>query len=643
MDFTQLLYVVLISTAFLTAIVWASVTLFQYVSSQVRPSDVIVVGMFTTTGGGLPADAKAVGTILAAKLERLKRLADREPSGFGLVQTPSLTSVPDQASEHRSETRRRLEGLNLKVKDLDVNAAVDAVRSLFAPARPTLEGNVTEIGNRFEIRAELLWKGKTIGGWVASRPKSAQIQDTLNDLYDDLLFQIIYDIPHNPRLHWWVQSKGDDEIPNWQALGAITLGLQALLTYEQSLEYSDLQDAIKYLQRIPVYAPGYALGHYFLALALGEDRQEERAASLFYQVERMQTSKTVKWSAKFQRAAAMLRRYQGPSAEEAAAKALDPLIDELRSASGAADSAIDEEKRFARRLLPMADAQLAYTYGTLLTLKSHWSKDALKKLSAEASKKAWQDFDAADKSWPSEGRERQEVERWLYNTQGYSKFRIAYYVDRAEALRTGRPAAEVGKQFREDCDAALRDLREANRVLPNNYEVLQNEAMILDDEDYDPEGNHLAEAEALYERTKLFVPRDYYQYERLARIYWRQLKANPPATIQSSLIVKGQSAVSVARENRYPEKSRTAEALGAYFSALQAKLATDVGNKSNYLRATIPSAELAVKLNAPSNIAHDTARLLIEVARELTDTDPKEQALKKEVLEVAHKLEALRS
>jgi hypothetical protein len=482
MGISQLLYVILLAAAFAAAIVWASVTLYQYLVSQIRPSDEIVVGTFTTAGQGLPTDPKTVGTVLASKLERLKRLAGREPSGFGLVQTPILTSVPGQVTERQSDARRRLEALNLKVKDLDVNAVVNAIRSMFAPARPTLEGQVTEIGDRFEIRAELLWKGDTIGGWAASRTKSAQIQDTLNDLYDDLLFEIIYDIPRNPRLHWWAKAKGDDEIPNWQTLEALTLGLQGLQTYEQTLEYADLQRAIKHLERIPVYAPGYALGHYFLAVALGEDRQEEIAAALLSQVERMATNKMLKWSAAFQRAAAMLRRYKGPPAEEAAKDVLGPLIKELQSTSNAANKQSSaEEKKFASRLLPMAYAQLAYTYGTLLTLKSTWTNEELKKGSKDASDEACKAFKEVGDKWSSE-RERQEVERWIYNTQGYSKFRIAQF-ERTKAVNANKSSIELNKEFGEACDAALKDLRKANEILPNNYEVLQNEAMILDDQD----------------------------------------------------------------------------------------------------------------------------------------------------------------
>lgn len=640
-DISQLLYVILLTTAFATAIVWASVTLFQYVRSQVRPSDEIVVGTFTTVGQGQPTDTKAVATILASKLERLKRLAGREPSGFGLVQTPILTSVPDQVSERQSDIRTRLQGLNLKVKDVDVNAMVDAIRSIFAPARPVLEGQVIDIGDRLEIRAELLWKGNTIGGWVASRTKPPQDpdQNTLNELYDDLLFQITFDIPRNPKLHWWAEGKGDDGVPNWQTLEALTLGLQSLQTYEQSLEYTDLQRSIKYLERIPINAPGYTLGHYFLAVALGEDRQEDRAASVLSQVEQMQPSKMLKWSATFQRAAAMLRRYKRPFAEEAAKAVLGPLINELRSVSDGKIQSSAEEMMFASRLLPMAYAQLAYTYGTLFTLKSSLPDADLRKSSEAASAQAWNAFKNPKLSWSSE-RERKEAERWLYNTQGYSKFRIAQ-AERKDALSAGKSSQEADTTFRAACEGALVDLRQANEILPNNYEVLQNEAMILDDQDYDPQGTQLGEAETLYDRTKLFVPRDYYQYERLALIYWRRLKSHPPMSIQQTLIDRGQKAVSSAALYRQPEQSPTAAILAAYFSACAAMIETDTGKKREDIHATVDQAQNALDLKIRSDIAHDVAELMNEMAGKLPGTDQEEKTLKQRVLEVAMKLKAL--
>ncbi len=640
--FLHYLYVFVLSVVFLAAIGWASVTLYRYIISQVRPSDEIVVGAFTSSVSGF-ADDKTVRTILSSKLKYLKRLAEHEFSGFGLIRTPVLTSIPEQVRD-QSDVRKRLEELKLNVKGIEVNSVMNAIQSVYAPARLTFEGEISETGDHYEIRAELKWKDNTIREWIASRTKTKQIQESLNGLCDDLLFQIIYDIPRDPRLRWLAQKRENDEIPNWQTLKALTLGLKALETYEQSLDYEDLVRAKQHLEKILIYAPGYALGQYYYAIALGENREEESAAPLLEQVERMSMNKMLTWQAKFQRAASMLRRYNRPFAEKAVKEVLKPLIKDLESASNPDNKqSSSQEKNFASRLLPLAYAQLAHTYGTLLTLNSAWTPDELHdfaKQSLDASKKAKDTFDKVGNDW-ADDRERKEVESWIYNTRGYSKFRIAYFVNRRMALENKESTEDANKKFRAACDEALKDLQKANEILPNTYEVLQNTAMILDDMDYDPAGTHLSEAEALYERTKLFVPRDYYQYERLALIYWRKLKLNPSASIQNALIEKGQKAVSLARDNRFPNKSRTAEVLGAYFSALAAKYETDVNKKYEGLREAITQAELAVMLKAPKDPAHDTAALMKEIANALNDSDPKEKALKDSILKIANNLQAL--
>jgi hypothetical protein len=633
------LYVILVSAAFGAALLLASRTLFLYVWSQINPGNEIVLGTFTAFGEGLPTDTKAVGSALASKLERLKRLTSRERTGFGLVQSTVLMSVPELFNERQSDARKRLENLNLKVKDVDVNALVGAVRSLFEPARPTLEGQVTAFGDRIEIRAELLWRGEIIGGWIASRLKSAKVAEALNDVYDDLLFQISHDIPRNPKLHWFANSAISDDIPNWQTLEGVTLGLEALQTYAESLEYADLQRAIKQLERVQVHAPGYAVGHYFLAIALGEDRQEQRSAGLLSQVERMNSGQFLKWNAALQRAAAMLRQYSAKPAEEAVTQVLDPLITSLTSAVTSTDKKRGAEREFASRLLPMAYAQLAYTYGTLFMLHSTWPGSDLRRKSEDASRQALDHFNKV-KDWPSDReREKKEVERWIYNARGYSSFRIAGF-EREKALEAKKPAEQVNNDFRQACNAALDDLRKANEILPNSYEVLQDQAMILEDVDYDPGGALLTEAEALYGRTKLFVPRDYYQYERLSGIYWRQLREDPPASVQTDLASKGSEAVSLATKYRYPGKSQRAAVLGAYFGAVAARLEADPAKKRQKLTEAIDLAKYALSPSPTGMMSErqDAAKAMKAAADTLGDKDEADKKVKQNATEVADRL-----
>jgi len=632
--FLDLLYSGLITLISFAALLWVGAKLFDYVRAQWQPAREISVGAFTTAGVALPADAGTVAQTLGSKLERLRRYARRDPSGFGLIQTPMLISIPAQEKKRQSEASQRLESVNLRVQEVQVNEVIKFLQALLAPARVTLEGTVTDYGDTLEIRSELLWKNRVIDGWVASRRKPAQadaakIGQTLNDLYDDLLFQMMYDIPHNAKLHWKVDAEGASETPNWQTLEAMTLGLESLDAYQRTLDYEDLKRSLGYLEEIPIHAPGYALGHYFLGVALGEDRQEERAVSVFSDVVRMTSDPDLKWAAQFQRAAAMLREYDGQPAADAA-RLLEELIQELKTAKNGKD----ERAKFAARLLPLAEAQRCYTYGTLLTLKTTIPESDLKKSAEEAWKDADYEFNAVnEEDWTSE-QEKREVRSWLFNTKGYASFRIAQW----ELAQGGKSQEELDKYTRA-CEDALQLLQGADQERPNSYEVLQNEAMILDDERFDPEDKRIDEALSFYERTVQFVPRDYYQYERLARIYWRKARKQPTETLQSDLVQKGNGYVQTALS--YRPNSRTAASCGAYFAALAANKTADALEKTKQIQDAIAKAKLALRLGGRERpgtlpILADAAKLMDAVAATLDDKDKSRNELKGLARQIEH-------
>jgi tetratricopeptide (TPR) repeat protein len=630
------LYTLLVAAAGLAAVLWMGTKLFLYVESKCRPAREMLVGTFTAGGGTLPNDSTAVGKTLASKLERLWRYARHDPSGFGLIRSPVLISVPTPARDRPTDAGQRLEGLNLKVKDVDVSQMVKLMRAFFEPARPTLVGTITDYGDRLEVRSEVVWKSQVLDGWVASRPKDPQWEPTktnqaLNELYDDLLFQMIFDIPRNPDLSWLAKPAATGDTPNWQTLEAMTLGLESLEAYQQTLQYEDLLRALRYLERIPIYAPEYAVGHYFLGLALGEDRNEERARSVFEQIAEMKAPSDLKWTARFQEAAAMLRLYDGRAAMDAAQCVLEPLIGDLR----AAVSQHRNTGEFARRLLPLAEAQLAYTYGTLFTLTTSISKEDLERLATNASTAARADFDDAAKDWPDPD-QRDDVLSWLRNTEGYAKFRIAQW----RWMETKTPDNEPTDVFQARCNEALDLINEAIRLRPNHYEILQNKAMILDDWRFDTKDTFLSEAQALYERTAQFVPRDYYQYERLARIYWRRARIQPDPTMCQDLIAKGLDYVkkmqSVGRSN-----SRTGTLCGAYFSILAAAGETDPAKKKEEVQAAIGHGRLALLLQALSDpdkklIAKDVAAMMEKVAPKLDSNDENKSTLLELAKELTH-------
>jgi hypothetical protein len=171
-------------------------------------------------------------------------------------------------------------------------------------------------------------------------------------------------------------------------------------------------------------------------------------------------------------------------------------------------------------------------------------------------------------------------------------------------------------------------------------------AMIYDDETFDPSGQFMGEAELLYEQTKRFVPLDYYQYERLARIYWRRTKAQLLPSIKRELAAKGLENAVFAENYRMksspPAVSKTGAVCGTYFNMVLFTVDPDETKRKQYLDAAIQQANLAVDSDAQkdrgrSEIAKDGAKLIREFANTLKDSDAEKKKL---LLELAAKLEA---
>jgi hypothetical protein len=117
-------------------------------------------------------------------------------------------------------------------------------------------------------------------------------------------------------------------------------------------------------------------------------------------------------------------------------------------------------------------------------------------------------FRSLEGSWESE-REKMDVRFRIDNAWGYGLYRRAYF------------DKQQGRSYYELCEKAIQSLEKADQARPNHYEVLQNIAMIYADNDFNDTGDWLPAAQRLFERTKLFVPNDFYQYEQLAQIHRR--------------------------------------------------------------------------------------------------------------------------
>lgn len=527
---------------------WVVVLLARYVVLLLSAPKEITFSPLAVVGSNVKPDGSVLAGIMSSKLQRLKDGQSGTPAGYGFLQIPSM-AVPDPALAKTGGLSRRLEDLNLKVKDVDVNAVVKAVSAVFTPPETQLKGTVTELAATIEIDCQLVRGDDVKASWHSSRAKIAgKDEEVLDGLIDDVLFQFLYDLPRSEQLKEWrgKAEPGDYPYPNWQAMEAFVRGLEWLSDYQHNLDHSCLIKAQNQLQRLQIVAPDFALGLYFYGIALAENRQEAQAAEVFQQVKNQpDASESIRWNALLQEAGARLRLYLPSEAEKKAVPLLLSLIHDLKTRL---HSALEPktEKEY-QQLQALAQAQLGYTYGTLteLTANTSWNAKAEEAFAAaEAVVTGHKDWDPADVK---------ELRFRILNAKGYSLFRFAQHSKMTE------------EEFRKNCEEAIKDLQAARVLRPNHYEVLQNLAMIYDNERYDSSLNSLDNAESLYKQTTLFVPEDYYQYERLARIEFRRMQASPLAPLKRASAQTGAKYASEALARR--RESREGNLLSAVFAA----------------------------------------------------------------------------
>ena len=595
LDSVSYVFNVLMNVFLVLVALWLFVYLVKFCIDRILPPKEITLVPFEVNVTNLKLEPGSPPKMLSAKLQRLRRQSAAIPSGYGFLQIPGLTTVPKEAKHRQSEVVARVQDLDLKVKDVDVNKIVQAIQTLLAPPKTELQGEITELASSVEVHCELVANGRTIIAWDSSRTKKQGVSndELVDGLIDDIMFQMIYDVPRDARLKGWLSSAQPetDDLPNWQALQSFNHGLRALEEYQQGLSHDALKEAMESLQRMQIIAPDYGLGLYFYGVALSEDREEAKAADVFEKIQRLQASDAVKSEARFQRAAALLRLYNPENANLAVTE-LQELIKDLEKKQGAASASSD--RAYFTKLLAISHAQLAYTFGTMIVLFGDASKYSSVTPEIDAARS---DFNAVPQDQWASDREKNDVSFRIDNAAGYSLFRYAQRGDAAEFVKR--------------CDDAIKFLTKADQARPNHYEVLQNLGMIYDDEFFDPSGIHLDMAETLYERTQLFVPNDYYQYERLARIQWRRLKSAVVADQKLALAKKGKAYAAESMERR--PQARESLWLAARFDAETWKHQAD-GKDRTALAMTIDG-----EIKAATEAGFRNTSLLLECAQFLLD------------------------
>lgn len=489
--------------------------------------------------------------ILSAKLRELKTRAKTTPAGYGLLSVPLLKSGPQEADQTANKTLAELDKIQLKVKDVDVSALIKMFDALLAPERYELRGNVVELPTSLSVICQLVRGERVVASWEASTKINASgsatsagaagSKSSLDDLLDQVLYQMIFDFAENKELKkdWGISIAEADRFTNWQSLRAYIRGLRALRAYQETLDPSDLKEASEFFDSLTITDPSNPYGLYFRGLALSEDRREAEAVEAFRQLQRLleRQKKPKEWSAmmreaRLNEATTRLKLYTMDEASKAV-KILSELIGELdkelkpstttdtksdTSESNKANPKVDSNDLYTKKLLTVCYAQLAYTHGTILSFLRYQPStddpnDHATKMQDNLTQ-ANQTFDSVGASWAP--REKMDVRFRIDNARGYGLYRDAFFQQQKKP--------EDDTIYKKLCGEAITSLEKANEERPNHYEVIQNLAMIYADKDYDDTGNSLAQAKWLFERTKKFVPNDFYQYDQLATIHLRLME-----------------------------------------------------------------------------------------------------------------------
>jgi hypothetical protein len=187
----------------------------------------------------------------------------------------------------------------------------------------------------------------------------------------------------------------------------------------------------------------------------------------------------------------------------------------------------------------------------------------------------------------------------LQNADGYARFRYA----QARALSD--------REFGDSCQTALLQLTEALAARPNEYTIIQNLALIYTDPRFDPTGNEIETARALFSRSLEIKPRDYYGYQQLATLAIRQAYQWGPEFISLDAVKAAITQAEKARQLR-PDEG-TVYALLAQLYVL--KWSKTTGNDQLEPAALVEASLAAAQRFGANSIHIRMARLQWQLTR----------------------------
>jgi len=456
--------------------------------------------------------------------------------------------------------------VDLKIAGVSIQGFAKLIDSLSRRSLMTVEGRVSQCGSETILTIALRHRMKIEKAWNLSRTTGSGGTSglTVEDLMDDAICRVAVYLQTKNTAN---ANRGANVMDNIsglspEAITSLTKGRRSLNRYMRDSQQTDLTDAQKHFRSLIARSPEYVDGYLMLAYTLAENRQEREAIRMYDRaIDLLQQAGTEEdrrlHQIEFLRGSSLLRCYRWEDAVEA--------IKVFRSLAGRlaklAETSKPSEKdrsgldtwRYNHYLLAMCYAEIGHCFGHLLAFlpKDHpleekyradlpelIGQDVLDKQPLlQQDQETYKDrlgiakclYDQSKQYQQSSARIDPVYRReWkhtraarLKEVSGYAQYRFAEWLEDGDA-----------GGFAQACGQAIRDLREAELQKPRHYALLQNIGMILLNRRYDPQGNHLQEAEDCFKRSIELKPADYYGYGQLACVNLRRMIA---ATTQSTL------------------------------------------------------------------------------------------------------------
>jgi hypothetical protein len=527
-----------------------------FLSKEFRSSPYVQIGSFKL--GDEPAEGIA-GYLMA----RADEIA-------GAIPLESLVEVNVPALENKfgSEGTSLLADFKLEFKGVDVNAILRTITALVPSRHHSVSGILTFEASRPALHFEWRHPDGKRKVWSLTSDNIPDRKYLAIGLLDKAIYRLFYYMYYDsagPK-DWRATAGPTVLFPSEKALEAYYAGRQHLGYYLLSFKRSDLDLAETNFRQLRLEMPEFADGLVLLGVTLSEKRNEAEAIAMYDMAAeiygRKKHADTIEAKKELQArlfSATARRKIYRWAENHVALRALQKLDDDVRKAIASTQEQTTDYKRI--RLAVLAEkANILSHY--LVSINEPNFRSALtegvpdlikpipnvRRQMVELGKEMTEpEDDPKDANYRArraklfldalteiyrihEGviqaaeQQQKELDDELVDSRGKPN-NYSYQVFQAKGdglYRWAHILEQDDKEFRAQCNKAIELLQRADIARPNHYAVLQSLARIYADPRFDPRGDHIASAKALYRRSIGLSATDYYGHQQLAILFIRE-------------------------------------------------------------------------------------------------------------------------